>query len=177
MSVNEDLQENAEHAHDAFTRKAGATMAIVAASLAVVAVYGHITTTEELLNQQKASDQWAFYQAKALRRYQSEVARDVLKGMSGQEAAKTADKYSANLERYEKEGQEIQEKAKEFEHESELAGRRALRLHMGEIFLELAIVFCSLAILARRSVFWYTGVTSAVVGILVSATVFLVTHG
>ena len=151
-------------------------MAIIAAVLAVVAVYGHLTTTEELLMQQKSSDQWAFYQAKALRRYQSEVARDLMQATSGEAAAKAAEKYGANLERYSKEAEEVQEKAKEYERESELAGRRALRLHLGEIFLELAIVFSSLAILSRRSVFWTTGIGSAALGVLTSATAALITH-
>jgi ABC-type Zn uptake system ZnuABC Zn-binding protein ZnuA len=176
MSVNEELREHSEHAHDDFSRKAGGSMAIIAAVLAVVAVYGHLTTTEELLMQEKASDQWAFYQAKALRRYQSEVARDLIQIMPGEAAAKTAEKYGANLERYQKEAEEIQEKAKEYGQESEIAGRKALRLHVGEIFLELAIVFSSLAILARRSLFWVTGIGSAIIGVLASATVFLIRH-
>ncbi len=174
MSVNEELQEQAEHSHDGFSRKAGATMAIIAALLAVVAVYGHITTTEELLMQQKASDQWAFYQAKALRRFQSEVALDLINTVPGAEASRTREKYAASLERYEKEGEEIQEKAREFGVESELAGKKALRLHLGEIFLELAIVFSSLAILTRKQLFWAIGIASATLGLLVSVTVFLV---
>ena len=169
MSVNEELHEEAEHAHDPFSRRTGAGMAIIAACLAVVAVYGHISTTEELLTQQKASDQWAFYQAKTLRRYQSDVAQDILRAMPGEAAGKAADKYKANVERYEKEGDDIQEKAKEYEKESDLMGRRALRLHLGEIFLELAIVFSSLAILSRRAIFFYIGIAGAVIGVFVGA--------
>jgi hypothetical protein len=176
MSINEELQEHAEHAHDDFTRKAGATMAIIAAVLAIVAVDGRLTATEELLTQQKASDQWAFYQAKALRRYQSEVARDILQSTTGEAAAKQSEKYAANLERYSKEAEEIQKKAKEYAEESEIAGRKALRLHLGEIFLELAIVFSSLAILARKSTFWAVGIGSATLGVVISATVFLIKH-
>lgn len=169
MSPAEELHEHAEHAHDTFSRRAAAGMAIIAACLAVVAVYGHINTTEELLTQQKASDQWAFYQAKALRRYQSDVARDILGAMAGEAAAKGSEKYKADFERYEKEGDQIQDKAKEFERESELMGRRALRLHFGEIFLELAIVFSSLAILTRRSYFFYISVVGAAIGVLIGA--------
>lgn len=169
MSVNEELHEHAEHANDPFTRRAGAGMAIIAACLAVVAVYGHITTTEELLTQQKASDQWAFYQAKALRRYQSEVAQDTLRAIPGTLAVSAAEKYKSNSERYEKEGEEIQEKAKDFEKESGLMGRRALRLHLGEIFLELAIVFSSLAILSRRAMFFFIAIAEAGIGVLLGA--------
>lgn len=173
MSVNEELHEHAEHAHDSFTRRAGAGMAIIAAALAVVAVYGHITTTEELLAQQKASNQWAYFEAKALRRYQSDVAQDLLRAMPGQEAGKAVEKYKGNAERYQKEGEQIEEKAKEYEAESALMGHRALRFHLGEIFLELAIVFSSLAILSHRAIFFYVGISAATIGVVVGATAVL----
>lgn len=176
MSVNEELHEHAEHAHDSFSRRTGAGMAIIAACLAVVAVSGHIETTEELLAQQKASDQWAFYQAKSLRRYQSDVARDILAQMPGDKAVQAADKYTANMERYIKDGEEIKKKAQEFEAESAVSGHRALRLHFGEVFLELAIVFCSLAILSKRSMFFYVAIAGAAGGLLAAASSLLVTH-
>jgi hypothetical protein len=126
-----------------------------------------------LLTQQKAANQWAYYQAKALRRYQSDVAQDIRHAISGETAAKAAEKYKANVERYEKEGEEIQEKAHEYEKESDLMGRRALRFHVGEIFLELAIVFSSLAILSRRSIFFYVGIVGAAIGVVVGASAVL----
>jgi hypothetical protein len=176
MSVNEELHEHAEHAHDPVSRRTGAGMAIIAACLAVVAVSGHIETTEELLAQQKASDQWAYYQAKSLRRYQSDVARDILAQMPVEKAGQAVEKYTANLEKYIKEGEEIKKKAEELEAESALSGRRALRLHFGEVFLELAIVFCSLAILSKRSMFFYVAISGAAVGLLVAAGSLLVAH-
>ena len=151
-------------------------MAIIAALLAIVAVSGHIMTTEELLSQQKASDQWAYYQAKSLRRYQSDVASDILSAMGGESAAKLTEKYKSNMERYIKEGEAIQEKAKELEAESSVAGRRAVRLHLGEVFLEIAIVICSLAILTKREFAWHAAILSAGAGVAISATVFTVLH-
>ena len=63
-------------------------MAIIAAVLAVVSVLGHIATTEELLNQQKASDQWAYYQAKSIRRYTSEFAGDLFASLKNEAMSK-----------------------------------------------------------------------------------------
>ena len=176
MSVNEELQEHAHHANDPLSRKVGATMAIIAALLAIVAVSGHIMTTEELLSQQKASDQWAYYQAKSLRRYQSDVASDILSALSGEAAVKLTEKYKGNMERYTKEGEAIQEKAKELEAESAIAGRRAVRLHLGEVFLEIAIVVCSLAILTKRKIAWHAAIASAGLGVALSLTVFTIMH-
>jgi len=82
MSVNEELEERIEHAKEPFERMVAVSMATIAALLAIVSVAGHILTTDELLAQQKASDQWAYYQAKAIRRYESDIARDVLAALS-----------------------------------------------------------------------------------------------
>src|SRR5579875_1977574 len=101
MSPAEEAHEQAEHAEEArhpFDKRVAATMAIIAALLAVVSVLGHITTTEELVNQQKASDQWAFYQAKSIRRYESEIARDLLGALKDQRTTN----YSGNAESYRK---------------------------------------------------------------------------
>jgi glutamine synthetase adenylyltransferase len=167
MEALDELQEHSHHASSDFDKRVAVTMAVIAATLAIVAVLGHLETTEELLNQQRASDQWAFYQAKAIRRYQSEVARDVLGGLGKIEAAQ---KYAGNMERYQKESEEIQHKAKELQLESDHAGRKALRLHFGQVFLEIAIVFASLAILTKRTLLWMTAMGSALIGVAIAAT-------
>ena len=72
--------------------------------------------------------------------------------------------------------EEIKNKAEELSKDSALSGRRALRLHIGEIFLEMAIVFSSLAILTRKHLFWCSGIVSAALGSVISATSFLILH-
>jgi hypothetical protein len=171
MEALDEVQENSHHASSSFDKRVAVSMAVIAAALAIVSVLGHIESTEELLNQQRASDQWAFYQAKSIRRYQSEVARDVLAGLGKSEAAR---QYAGNMERYQKESEEIQVKAKELQSESDLAGRKALRLHFGEVFLEIAIVFASLAILTKRTLLWMTAIGSALIGVATAATQLLV---
>src|SRR5580692_9639938 len=108
MAAAEELQEELEKAKEPFDKKVAATMAILAAVLAVVSVLGHIMTTEELLEQQRASDQWNYYQAKSIRRYQSEVARDLFTGMKIGDQSKL---YQKNSEKYRSDGEEIQKEA------------------------------------------------------------------
>ena len=115
MSVEEELQESIEKAKDPFEKHVAATMAIIAACLAVVAVGGHLMTTEELLTQQKASDQWSYYQAKSIRRYQSEVARDLFSGMN---MAGQSTQYQKNADKYRKDDDDIQKEAQGLEQEA-----------------------------------------------------------
>lgn len=168
MSAAEELQEELEKAKEPFDKKVAATMAILAALLAIVSVGGHITTTEELLLQQRASDQWSYYQAKSIRRYESEVARDMFAGMNrgGQSA-----QYQKNSEKYRSDSEDIQKEAQGLERESHLRGGQALGFHFGEVFLEFSIVLASLAILTKRASFWYASICSGAVGALAAAIV------
>jgi len=171
MSVGEELQEHSQHAQGPFDKRVAATMAIIAAAMAIVSVLGHLTTTEELLNQQKASDQWSYYQAKSIRRYQSEVARDLFAAMKNE---KQSEQYAKNVEKYRKDDEEISKQARELEDESHVKGRQALRLHFGEVFLEIAIVFASLAILTKRAVVWFGAIALGSAGVVIATTTYFV---
>ncbi len=171
MSANEELTENTEHAKEPFDKKVAASMAIIAAALAVVSVFGQLFANEELLKQAKASDQWAYYQAKSIRRYESDIAKDLFGNQDGERSAQGVVKYAANMERYQKESEEVQQEARNLEHESEFKGRQALRMHIGEIFLEIGIVFASLAILAKRNEMWWASLASAAVGAAIALTI------
>jgi hypothetical protein len=169
MSVEEELKEEIEKAKEPFDKQVAATMAILAAFLAVVSVLGQIMITEELLLQQKASDQWSYYQAKSGRRYQSEVARDLFAGMKLGDQSK---QYQKNADKYRKDDDDIQKEAQGLEQESHLRGRQALGFHFGEVFLEFSIVLASLAILTKRPLLWYLSIAAGLVGAAVAATIY-----
>jgi hypothetical protein len=164
MGPEDELKEAVEKAREPFDRTVGATMAIVAATLALVSVLGSMSITEELLAQQQASDQWAYYQSKSIRRYQSESMADVLRTLPGPAAGGIAKKYDTNADRYRQDSDEISRKAHDFEKERDVHGRHALRFHIAEVFLEIAIVFCSLSLLTRRRWFWSAAVLLTVCG-------------
>src|SRR5713226_1870233 len=70
MSLEEELKEGAERAHQSGEKGIGLTMAIVAVLLAVATLLGHRAHTEEGLMQGKIVDQWDFYQAKHSRAHE-----------------------------------------------------------------------------------------------------------
>jgi hypothetical protein len=170
MEVNEELNENAEHAREPFDKKVAVTMAIIAALLAIDSVAAHLYSTEELLAQQGASDQWAFSQAKDIRRYDSEIASDILKLIKGEGVEERLKHYEQNAQKYDKDHADIQEKAKELEAERDEKGNKARRFEYGEVFLEVGIVFASLAILSKRVLVWIVSMISAGAGVAIAAT-------
>jgi Domain of unknown function (DUF4337) len=169
-----ELQENAEHGReDNSLAPVSVTMAIIAVLVAVVSLMGHRSHTEEVLMQARATDQWSYYQAKNIRRHNYEMAVDLLAlGEFRDKAAadKVLGKYKEGAARENKEQAEIEEQAKDLEKESAGASRKADRFDLGEVFLEIALVISSLALLTRNRNFWYIGIVSAIAGVAVAVT-------
>src|SRR3984957_7267131 len=167
-----ELQENAEHGREnPSLAPISVTMAILAVCVAVVSLLGHRSHTEELLMQNRATDQWAYYQAKNIRLHNYDMGLDLIplvEFKDKDQAAKVQEKYKAQVDRYTKEQADIEEKAKDFEAESAKAQRKADRFDLGEVFLEIALVISSLALLSKKRVFWYLGLASGFAGLAVA---------
>ncbi len=172
MSVHEEVEEHVHHGSEPFDKIVAATMAFIAAVLAIVSVAGHHFTTETVLNQQQASDQWSFYQGKDTRRYLAQTTYDSLVGLKGD--PEVANRYASDALKYKSQGDAIQEKAREYEKECKKSGNIARRFDFGEVFLEVAIVFSSLAILTKRKPLYMLGVGSALIGGVIAVTAYWV---
>ena len=172
-----ELRENAEHGREnPSLAPISVTMAILAVCVAVVSLLGHRSHTEELLLQNRATDQWSYYQAKNIRRHNYEMGVDLLSMMEFKDKAqadKVREKYQKEAERYTKEQAEIEEQAKDLEKESALEQRKSNRFDLGEVFLEIALVISSLALLSRKRLYWFLGIVSGLAGLGVAATGFL----
>jgi hypothetical protein len=174
VSEAEDLlRERTEEARSLFDRYVAVTMALVAVLLATDALFGHRAHTEELLNQAKASDQWAYYQAKTIRRTTYEVGSELARLTPGSsaEAQSIISGFRDNVARYERETKTIEEQAREYERERDRYSRRADRYDFAEIFLEVSIVTCSLAILTKRRSMWMASIAIAACGVVIGLTV------
>jgi ABC-type nickel/cobalt efflux system permease component RcnA len=152
------------------------TMSILAVLVAIATLFGHRAATEELYLQTKATDEWSYYQAKNSRLHTSQalvVLLDTLMPADKEKTAKAREKYIQDAERYEKEKDAISEPAREIEKERELAGRKEDRFDASEVILEIGLIICSLTLLTRKKIFWYSGIGLGVVGLLVMLTGFL----
>jgi len=173
-----ELQEHAEHAkHDPTLVPITVTMALLAVLVAVVTLLGHRAHTEEVVLQAKSSDQWAFYQAKNIRRHTDELFTDLTSVQATTDPAalaKLREKYSGEAARYKDDQKEIEEKAREMEAEVATERNRADRFDLAEVFLEVGLVITSITLLSGRKIFWAAGMLLGVVGIVVAGTGFFV---
>jgi hypothetical protein len=178
MEEPHELHERAEKGReDPGLAPVSVTMSLLAVLVAVVSLFGFRLHDEEILTQTKATDQWAYYQAKDIRLRTYEVFLDLLGTMdvkNNPRAVEMKQKYDAQLKRYAQEKGDIQSEAKKLESEVEVISRRGDRCDIGEGLLEASVIIASVTILTRRRWFWYLGMAMGGAGVAVALTALLI---
>ena len=179
MEANEaqELQENAEHgSHESALRPVAFTMSLLAVMVAVTTVLGHRTHTEAVLDQNKATDQWNYYQAHKIRANDTQLAADLLSVVTIADknaAQKLAKGYADHQQKWADSLKEEQEKAEGLETQVEQAEHRANRFDLAEALLEIGLVITSVTLLTRSRVYWYLGMVFSLGGIVSALSVLL----
>lgn len=190
MERPSDHMEHFEHqqhaAHDPFDKRVAMTMAIVAASLACMTMLGHRAHHETLRYRIEAGDkrtqaanQWAYYQAKNIRRHdyrRDKVFLTILPKLNDDKAVaalqraekdwqKQLDDYEVELPQHKATAEKLEAEANGFEEHSKHTHHLADGLDLSELGVELSLVLCSLAVLTKRRPFWYVGILSGALGV------------
>lgn len=167
----QELQEHAEHAqHHPDLAPVSLTMAVLAVAVAIVTLLGHRAHTEEVVQQAKASDQWAYYQSKNIRENTDQLFADYSAANNKDQAgvAQFHEKYAAEAAKQHKEKGEIQDKARELEAEVAMERNRADRYDLAEVFVEIGLVITSITLLSGKKIFWYIGIVFGVIGVAIT---------
>lgn len=174
--MSDELQELHEHAEHAREHPDLApitiTMAVLAVLVATVSLLGHRAHTEEVILQNKVTDQWSYYQAKKIRQHTDELFADLAGIVATKEteaATKLQAKARGEADRYKDDQKELEKKGHELEQEFALTQRKADRFDLGEVFLEVALVITSITLLGGRRIFWHLGLIIAVAGCFIAA--------
>jgi hypothetical protein len=179
MEANE-AQELKEHAERGASESAmlpiAFTMCVLAVLVAVITVLGHRTHTEAVLDQNKATDQWNYYQAHKIRANDTELAADLLGVVSvanKDAAGKLAKGYADHEKKWADDLKKEQEQAEATEQKVEQAEARADRFDLGEALLEIGLVITSVTLLTRSRIYWYLGLVFSILGVASAASAFL----
>ncbi len=171
--VQEIAERAGEPAHDPIHLPVTITMAILAVFVAAVGLQSHRAHTEEVVLQNKASDQWQHYQAKNTRRHTYELFLDLLPVLDlkdGEQTTKVREKYLHEVERNKEDQNEIEAVARGYEKELTVERSKANRFDLGEVCLEAALVIVSMTLLTKRKTFWGIGMAVAVLGLGIALT-------
>ena len=162
MSAHESM-EQAENAKEAAgeNRKIALLIAVIALCLALSETLGKGAQTESISKNVEASNLWAFFQAKSIRRTVVQTAADQAKlgvTASGDDAAKASlqkqiDDWQKTAERYRsdpksEEGQDqLSERAKHAEEERDLATAKYHHFELASAAFQIGIVLASATII------------------------------
>jgi len=161
-------------------------MALATVILAVCATLstfkGGGYSTQSVISQTLASDQWAFFQAKSTKQnlYQLQLEQLQLQSLliSKEHPAKDdfekkiAD-YQKRSARYEAEKKDIERKAREYESLRDDAKRHGKPFALAVMFLQVAILLNSIAGLMKKKHIWWASIPVGLTGIVLFANGFL----
>jgi hypothetical protein len=157
--------------------RAGWTITVMAALLAVNTYIANGISSSVLTNTIKANDTWNFYQAKSIKQTIAENARD---DALARKDTKRAQELTAKIDRYESdpvrnEGKkELMEKARGLEAERDQAKKHSPWLTFAGSVLQLSIVLLSASILAVSMGMFYSSILVGLIGaILMSQGIWL----
>jgi hypothetical protein len=184
MSAHESM-EQADQATEASSenRKIALLIAVIALCLALSETLGKGAQTESISKNVEASNLWAFFQAKSIRRTAVQTAADQAKlslSSMSDEAARAAaqkqiDDWQKTAARYRSEpesgeGQDqLSERAKHAEEERDLATAKYHHFELASAAFQIAIVLASATIITGIVVLaWISGVL-ALAGIVMTA--------
>ena len=166
----EELEERRDKT---FSRRVALCTAVYAVILAIASLGGNNAMKEMLLAQQLASDQWAYYQAKVIREHlnrankllvETQLAEpSPLKGPEREKFDALAKRYADEEKRMNSDKKDIEKDARKLEHERDVNRIRDPYFDYAEVFLQIAVVCSSVAILsASRTMFWFSLVLALV---------------
>lgn len=170
-----EIELKPEHAADPNTRRVGILVGVVGIFLSLTTIASHRAHTDAVIHRTESNDAWAYYQAKKIREYESEVAVTLLHTLGTDPAKPEAavQKLEASRAKYAADAEKIQQDAKAKDGESDIEETRALKYDIGEGLLELGLVLCSLYFLARNNFFPLFGMLAAVAGTAIGIWGFL----
>jgi thiamine kinase-like enzyme len=157
-------------------------MAITTILIAVAATLstfkGGGFSTRSLLNQTLASDQWAFFQSKSIKKdiydmriENLEIQVALLDKQKGNEALiqkynGMISDYTQKVKTYESEKEAISKDAKGLEKLRDDSKLHSAKFGIAVIFLQISILLSSIATLSKKRFVWISGLILGVIGIL-----------
>jgi hypothetical protein len=167
-----------------FTRRIALTTAIFAVLLAISSLGGNNAAKEMMLTQQQSSDQWAFYQAKAMRetlykinglRMEADLLDrgPAMKPDIRKRSESMLNDSKAEEARYREEKKKIEKEARNLEAERDRNRAKDPYFDYAEVLLQISIVMASISIIAVSRQIFYFAICSASLGTLFMLNGFL----
>jgi hypothetical protein len=156
--LHEHIEHEVEHDKGVWSTFIAVSTALMAVFAALGSLFAGHHSNEAVICQIKASDQWAYYQAKSIKKSVAELGVSVTKD---EDKATQQEKQK----KYESDGEAIQDKAKEFEAESQAHLSRHVILAQCVTLFQIAIAISAISLLTKKHYLWFFSLVLSAVGI------------
>jgi hypothetical protein len=179
--VQEMHEESEPVSHDPSLLPVSFTVSLFAVLVAMVTVLAHRAHTRSVLDQVRATDSWAEYQAVDTRRHTYEVFDQYIEASASKDSSAAAraasDRFRQQAQQYDDRRHQLRQQAEEFETEVRQEEFRANRFDFGEALLEMGLVITSITLMTYHRYFWYLGGAIGIAGVAVALTGLLIHIG
>jgi hypothetical protein len=151
--LHEEIHHEAEHGRERWALGVALSSALLAGFAAVASLMAGHHANEAMMSQIESADQWSYYEAKS--------KADILNALG----KPVPDTDESKVAQYERDKEEIQKKADNFEK----AAQHHLQTHEGlassVTMFQIAIAVGAISVLMRRRSFWMGSLVVGVIGI------------
>jgi hypothetical protein len=159
-----EVYEKAEHSHAKGSKRIGLTIAILAVFSASVTILMSGNNTDKVVIETKTADWWAYSHSNDSNARLYEAAAKIAELSPGAGAGVAADlRRERDDERRQSDGARVM--AQKLERESVALTHQQNYYSVAELFIQLSVVLCSIALLADLSWFWKSSLVSTAVGL------------
>jgi Domain of unknown function (DUF4337) len=158
-SIHEDRQAaKLKEKRESWTRYVSLMIVLLAVATAIGSLKAGGFSSRVMLSQAQASDTWAFYQAKSIKRHIAELAT---RGATGADATHAA----SDVARYEKEEGDVQARARALEATRDGAAKHGPPLGFAIASLQISIALASVCLITKRKPLWAASAILGAIGI------------
>jgi len=161
-NTQDHINEHARESEEKWILGVALSTAILAAVAAIASLLAGQHINEGLISQIRASDNWAYYQAKGIKAGVLDAKMELLKAQgkapSGEDVARAA-KYIAEQD-------DLSKEARMLEHESNEHIERHEKLASAVTLFQIGIAVSAIAVLTKMRWFWYVGLGFGCAGVV-----------
>jgi hypothetical protein len=149
------------------------TTVVFSAAATLSTFRGGGLSTKAVLAQSKASDMWAFYQAKSIKEHTYRLQAENFKAQALAATGPQAEHYQAKIEEYQKEVSRYKAEKAEIEKDARKEEETRTRCQANGVmfgvaipYLQVAIMLSALSALMKKKPLWYIGSVLGTLGVV-----------
>jgi len=150
------------------------TTSFIAVALSISSIFANAVGDELIISRSVANNEWSYFQSKSIKQNLFEANQKVLETqlsdstlgrLHRQKIEVQIKDFQDEINRYEKEKDEIKANAKKHEKICQIADKQGSFLDLSEAFYQISIILSAISLIARSRILWVSSIFLGIAGI------------